>query len=132
MRMNQILTAIAINIFMLGFANLMIVFLKDNQEISTNSDYISLFNSQEINSYLIIKKDDIRVLEIVYQFFAVVVIIFAIKFFLFRTRTGLHLRACGESPKISRMNGISVTKFRYLALLLGGVLIGFAGTLFAE
>lgn len=132
MRMNQILTAIAINIFMLGFANLMIVFLKDSAEIAVNSDYLSLFNSKEIDSYLIIKKDDLRVFEIAYQFFFVIVIVLGINFFLFRTKPGLHLRACGESPAISRMNGISVKKYRYFALLTGGILIGFAGTLFAE
>lgn len=132
MRMNQILTAIAINIFMFGLASLLVVFIKNNSELSLNADYISLFNSDQITSYLIIQKDNIRVFEISYQFFAVLLIAVTIYFFLFKTRPGLHLRTCGESPRISRINAISVTKFRYLALLGGGVLVGFAGTLFAE
>ena len=132
MRLNQILTAIAINIFMLGFANLIIVFLKDSPEISTNADYLNLFNSEQLDSYLIIRKDDIRILEIVYQFFAVIVLVLLVKFFLFKTTPGLHLRSCGEDPKISKMNGISVSKFRYLGLFLGAILIGFGGSLFAE
>ena len=47
--------------------------------------------------------------------------------FLTRTRTGLFLRSAGENPKAVDLFGVSVDGVRYLALGLGGGLIGLAG-----
>ncbi|WP_028670793.1 ABC transporter permease [Saccharospirillum impatiens] len=52
-------------------------------------------------------------------------------FVLFRTRFGLRLRATGENPQAVDTAGISVTKVRYLALLVCGLLAGFAGVYLA-
>ncbi|MTH97484.1 ABC transporter permease [Roseibium sp. RKSG952] len=46
---------------------------------------------------------------------------------LFRTRFGLRLRAVGENPAAVDTAGISVTWLRYRAVILCGVLCGFAG-----
>lgn len=46
---------------------------------------------------------------------------------VFRTRFGLRLRAVGENPAAVDTAGLSVTKIRYKALLVGGVLCGIAG-----
>jgi general nucleoside transport system permease protein len=46
---------------------------------------------------------------------------------LFRTRFGLRLRAVGENPGAVDTAGISVTRLRYAAVLLCGVLTGIAG-----
>lgn len=46
---------------------------------------------------------------------------------LFRTRFGLRLRAVGENPAAVDTAGISVTLLRYKAVLICGVLCGFAG-----
>lgn len=47
--------------------------------------------------------------------------------FLFRTRRGLALRACGESPAAAHAAGVSVGWHRTGALLLGGAMGGVAG-----
>ena len=47
---------------------------------------------------------------------------------LFRTRFGLRLRAVGENPAAVDTAGISVTWLRYRAVIICGVLTGFAGT----
>jgi general nucleoside transport system permease protein len=46
---------------------------------------------------------------------------------LYRTGFGLNLRACGENPEAADTAGVSVYRIRYLALALGGMLIGAAG-----
>lgn len=47
--------------------------------------------------------------------------------YLKRTRRGLSLRAVGESPATADSAGINVTRYRYLAALVGGGLCGLGG-----
>lgn len=51
----------------------------------------------------------------------------AMAFFLGRTRTGLNLRAVGESPATADAAGINVTRYKYLATCLGGAMTGLGG-----
>jgi simple sugar transport system permease protein len=46
---------------------------------------------------------------------------------LARTKPGLHLRACGESPDAADAMGVNVTAMRYGAAIAGGALAGLAG-----
>lgn len=48
-------------------------------------------------------------------------------FMVYRTRFGLRLRAVGEHPEAVDTAGISVEGMRYRALLVAGILTGFAG-----
>jgi ABC-type uncharacterized transport system permease subunit len=50
---------------------------------------------------------------------------------LYRTRFGLRLRAVGENPKAVDTAGISVVRLRYQAVLITGLLCGFAGAFFS-
>ncbi len=50
---------------------------------------------------------------------------------LFRTRFGLRLRAVGENPAAVDTAGISVVWARYRAVMVCGILCGFAGTYLA-
>ncbi|HEX5817313.1 MAG TPA: ABC transporter permease [Gemmatimonadales bacterium] len=47
--------------------------------------------------------------------------------FLFRTRTGLALRAVGESPASARAAGVPVRRMQVLATIAGGAFAGLAG-----
>lgn len=47
--------------------------------------------------------------------------------FLFRTRTGLRLRAVGEYPEAADGAGVAVRRMRTFAVLWGGALAGLAG-----
>lgn len=50
---------------------------------------------------------------------------------LFRTRFGLRLRAVGENPASVDTAGVSVTRLRFVAVIIAGVLCGLAGAYLA-
>jgi len=47
--------------------------------------------------------------------------------FIYKTRTGLHLKVVGESPKTADSMGISVVWYRFLATVIGGAICGLSG-----
>jgi len=51
--------------------------------------------------------------------------------YLFRTRTGLQLRAVGESPQTADAMGINVVKYRYVHTIIGGTLAGLGGAFYS-
>lgn len=48
-------------------------------------------------------------------------------YFLFRTQIGLRLRGVGERPLAAETLGVSPTTYRYMAVIVSGVLAGLAG-----
>ncbi len=64
-----------------------------------------------------------------YGFLAYTAIILAVisAVILNKTRTGLHLRAVGENPSTADAAGISVSRYKYFATVLGGAIAGLGG-----
>ena len=64
-----------------------------------------------------------------YGFLVYVAIIIALisSHVLKKTRTGLHLRAVGESPETADAAGINVTKYKYLSTCIGSAIAGLGG-----
>lgn len=58
-------------------------------------------------------------------------LVLAAGWFLSRTPRGLELRAAGERPEAAHARGINVNRYRYLAALVGGALVGVAGAAFS-
>jgi simple sugar transport system permease protein len=52
-------------------------------------------------------------------------------YMIFRTRWGLRLRSAGELPEAAGTVGIDVVKLRYRAMIISGILAGFAGSYIA-
>jgi len=59
--------------------------------------------------------------------YAAIAVVFALSFFLRRTRAGLRLRAVGESARSADAEGISVVRVRMLSVISAGMLAGLAG-----
>lgn len=54
-------------------------------------------------------------------------LVFVTWYVLYRTPFGLRLRAVGENPEAADAAGVSVTKIRYIGVLLSGALAGIGG-----
>ncbi|MYN01338.1 ABC transporter permease [Pseudoduganella sp. DS3] len=54
-----------------------------------------------------------------------------VHWFLYHSRFGLRLRACGENPHAADAAGVSVERTRYAAMLIAGTLCSFSGAYLA-
>ncbi|BDU77894.1 ABC transporter permease [Mesoterricola sediminis] len=55
------------------------------------------------------------------------ILLAAVAWFLYRSRTGLVLRAVGEAPAAAHAVGYKVVRIRYMAVLFGGAMAGIGG-----
>ena len=62
--------------------------------------------------------------------YAMIFFVILLTFLLYKTRWGLRLRSVGEHPEAADTLGIDVFKTRYMAVILGGMMAGFAGAYF--
>ena len=62
-----------------------------------------------------------------YLVYVSIALIFAVSWFLRKTRTGLIVRAVGENHEAAHAIGYAVTKIRILALMFGGACAGLGG-----
>ena len=56
-----------------------------------------------------------------------IVLFVVLSIFIYKTKTGLRLRACGENPSAADSVGINVYKMRYLGTTISGALAGLGG-----
>lgn len=68
----------------------------------------------------------------IYPFEIVIIVVAFIAWFvMYKTRFGLHLRACGDNPHAVDAAGIEVGRVRLAAVMISGVLSGLGGICFA-
>ncbi|WP_299979022.1 ABC transporter permease [Desulfobacula sp.] len=60
-------------------------------------------------------------------FYLAIILAFASWFFLERTRLGIQIRSTGENPKAAEAQGVSVSRLRYLSVIIGGGFSALAG-----
>ncbi len=60
-----------------------------------------------------------------------IVIAVLVWYILYKTRYGMHLRACGDNPHAVDAAGLDVASIRYKAVAMSGALSGLAGMAFA-
>jgi simple sugar transport system permease protein len=129
LRANQNVTGLVLTIFGTGFANFFGEFagLRAGGYVAVSSVTKGAFAPLSI-PFL----SDIPVLgPLFFQYNWMVYFALAVAlimaFFLFKTRVGLKLRAVGEDPAAADAAGISVSKYRYLATVIGGGICGIGG-----
>ena len=63
-----------------------------------------------------------------WMFYFALLVSFALWYFLYRTRYGLNLRSVGENPRVADGLGINVARTRYLATVVGSMIMGLGGS----
>ena len=129
LRANQNVTGLAMTTFGVGFGNFFGGSLIKLSGLDVPS--IALTKTSTYFSKTIVSGDSnwFGKIFLSYGFLAYLAIVIALvaSFVLKRTRVGLHLRAVGESPTTADAAGISVTKYKYVAMCLGCMIAGLGG-----
>lgn len=59
--------------------------------------------------------------------FVIIIVFVALSIWLYKSKIGTHLRACGEHPQAADSVGINVARMRYLGTTISGTLAGLGG-----
>ncbi len=127
-RVDQIIAGVVINIFALGITSYL-------------TSAILVENADELNRVAIFRAWKVPLLGdipflgpllfnhnlFVYTMYVLVALL---TFALFKTRWGLRSRAVGEHPQAADTLGINVFRFRYINVMLGGMIAGLGGAYF--
>lgn len=121
LRCNQNVSGLALTTFGIGFLSFFGGRAKTTG-FSAVSDYFTL-------SFPVAEENWFTTLFLSYGCLVYIAIIIAIiaAIVLKKTRIGLNLRAVGENPATADAAGISVTKYKYAATLLGSMIAGLGG-----
>ena len=117
LRANQNVTGLALTTFGVGLMK--VIFSKLNSTVY-------LVGPKELYRWPFAGRTDaLQCLGV--MFFLAVVIALLASWVLFRTKVGLHLRAVGENPGTADAVGINVTRYKYVATMVGSGIAGLGG-----
>ncbi len=117
LRANQNVTGLALTTFGVGLSKVIVISLDSGVYLNIPKQmYRWPFDG---------RTDSLQRLGVL--FFLAVIIALAAGWVLFRTKTGLHLRAVGENPATADAVGINVTRYKYLATCIGSGIAGLGG-----
>ena len=130
LRADQTVSGIALNMLGLAVAVFTVKMIYDKGQTDSISERFSRFDIPGLQDIPVIGKmffTDVYGTSIL----AFVVAIIA-WFVIYKTPFGLRLRAVGEHPMAADTMGVSVTKMRYIAVLISGGLGGIGGAIYAQ
>jgi simple sugar transport system permease protein len=126
-RVDQIIIGVVINILVLGLTSFLTAQVLVKKPELNDAPIFAAVKIPILGDIPIIGPMFFDQTIIVYGMFF---LIGSVTYLLFRTRWGLRTRAVGENPKAADSLGVSVAKVRYLAVIYGGMVGGFAGAWF--
>lgn len=116
---NQVATGLALTLLGLGASGMLGESYVGAPGIKLQPIAIPLLSDIPFLGPLLFRQDII--------FYLSVALVIGVNWFLFRSRTGLKLRAIGDNHASAHALGIHVIRTRYLAVLFGGACAGLAG-----
>ncbi len=126
-KINQVVSGTVINIFATGFTSYISSKFLQNYQNLNNTPMFTRWAIPGLSDIPLIGPVFFNTNIFVYAMFLVLIVLQVV---LFSTRWGLRLRSVGEHPKAADTLGINVIRTRYMAVLLGGLVAGFAGAYF--
>jgi simple sugar transport system permease protein len=132
LRANQVISGVVINIAAMALTGFLTVQINEMVFKSASNKFL-LFTAPR---YSVPVLKDIPVLggffTDVYPFEPLIIVLTVVFWFiLYRTRFGLHVRACGDNPQAVDAAGINVARTRFIAVMISGLLSGIGGMCFA-
>jgi simple sugar transport system permease protein len=132
LRANQVISGVVVNIAAMALTGFLTVQINDMAFGSASNKFL-LSTAPRFTVPLL---SEIPVLggffTDIYPFEPLIIVLTLIFWFiLYRTRFGLHLRACGDNPQAVDAAGVSVTRVRLIAVMISGLLSGIGGICFA-
>lgn len=117
---NQVATGLSLTLLGLGLSGLIGESFVGSPGLRLPNLYVPGLTDIPLVGRLLFGQDPI--------FYISILLLIGVSWFLFRTRTGLTLRAIGDSHASAHALGIEVVAYRYAAVLFGGACAGLAGS----
>ncbi len=132
LRANQNVTGLALTTFGVGFGNFF------GASLSTLAGGVGQISTATTSSLFRAQIPVLNQLPVVGELFfgygmlsyAGILITIVLHWFLYKTRPGLNLRSVGESAATADAAGINVTRYKYMATIIGGMIAGLGGLYF--
>lgn len=128
LKANQIISATALNLFAPAFAIFVARILQNG---GSQIQFTTRFRILEIPVLSDIPIIGPLLFERVFiSFYIVIALFFIAKYVLDKTQFGLRIRAMGENPQAADSLGINIYKYRFVAVVISGMLAGMGGVVF--
>ncbi len=99
------------------------LFMQEKIEMPKSTNYA--FVNSNLNGFLRIFADKAYI-----STYVAIAVFVLLSLWLYKTKTGLRMRACGEHPQAAASVGVNVYKMRYLGTTISGALAGMGGYIY--
>jgi simple sugar transport system permease protein len=125
---DHIIVGVVLNVLVQGVTSyLFSTVLTDNAQLLNRPTSIGTIAIPVLSQIPVIGPVLFRQNAVVYAMYLIVI---ALQIWLYRSRWGLRMRACGEHPKAADTVGIKVNRTRIRNTILGGAIAGLGGAFF--
>ena len=123
-RTNQAVSGVGINIFASGLTIVLCRAIWDSDGSSATVNQVANITIPGLNKIPVLGQLFDNQSPFLYLMFIIVI---ASWYVMYKTNIGLRLRTIGDHPKAAATAGVNVTKYRYICVILCGMLCGLAG-----
>ena len=123
-RTNQSVSGVGINIFASGLTIVLCRAIWDSDGSSGTVEQVSNITIPGLNKIPLIGQLFDKQSPFLY---ITALIVFVSWYIMYKTNIGLRLRTIGDHPKAAATAGVNVTRYRYVCVILCGMLCGLAG-----
>ena len=123
LKVDQTIAGTALNLFAPAlFLTVCLVFYNQEKLVMNPIPQYAIFHDGEMNPLY-----EIFFNKVYISTYFCIILFCILSIWLYKSKTGTHLRACGEHPQAADSVGINVYKMRYLGTTISGFLAGIGG-----